>query len=197
MFGGRVAHHIAALCSVGSCYRGIATHNCLWNKWATRSLVLPPSPSLAKINPELEPAASSSSRVIQRGKSEEYRKYRQKMKDDFPDGWNPPRKLSREAMDGIRALHAHDPAQFNTPALSEKFCVSPEAIRRILRSKWTPTQDERAKLLQRERMRKQANIGKSIERERSESLARIEKLRQQGKERRLERDPVTPRQRPR
>jgi Neugrin len=77
--------------------------------------------------------------------------HRATMKAKFPNGWAPPHKLSRAAMDGLRALHAHDPDTFTTPVLSEKFRISPEAVRRILRSKWQPTKEQHARLLQRER----------------------------------------------
>ncbi|KDQ07344.1 hypothetical protein BOTBODRAFT_90414, partial [Botryobasidium botryosum FD-172 SS1] len=65
--------------------------------------------------------------------------HRIKMKKLYPDGWNPPKKLSREAMDGLRTLHAHDPVTFSTPVLAEKFKVSPEAVARILKSRWRPS----------------------------------------------------------
>ena len=60
----------------------------------------------------------------------------------YPDGWNPLKKLSPDAISGIRALHAQMPLQYTTEALAQEFEVSPEAIRRILRSKWTPNSDE-------------------------------------------------------
>ena len=78
-------------------------------------------------------------------------KHRASMKAKFPDGWAPPHKLSRAAMDGLRALHAHDPDTFPTPVLAEKFRISPEAVRRILRSKWEPSKEQRDRLLERER----------------------------------------------
>jgi hypothetical protein len=78
-------------------------------------------------------------------------KHRASLKEKFPEGWAPPHKLSRAAMDGLRALHAHDPDTFATPVLADKFRISPEAVRRILRSKWEPTKEQRDRLLQRER----------------------------------------------
>ncbi|EJC99210.1 uncharacterized protein FOMMEDRAFT_34509, partial [Fomitiporia mediterranea MF3/22] len=72
----------------------------------------------------------------------EFLKHRELMKKRFPEGWNPPRKLSREAMEGVRALHQHDPKTFSTPVLAERFRISPEAVRRILKSKWTPSKEE-------------------------------------------------------
>lgn len=57
-------------------------------------------------------------------------------------GWQPRKRLSPDAMEGIRSLHAQDPTKFSTAFLSGQFTVSPEAIRRILKSKWRPTEEE-------------------------------------------------------
>ncbi|KAJ9608105.1 Required for respiratory growth protein 9 mitochondrial [Cladophialophora chaetospira] len=57
------------------------------------------------------------------------------------EGWNPRKRLSPDAMEGIRALHEEDPERWSTPVLAEHFKVSPEAIRRILKSKWKPKDD--------------------------------------------------------
>jgi hypothetical protein len=59
------------------------------------------------------------------------------LKTKFAEGWNPRKKLSPDTMDGIRALHAQYPARYTTPVLAEQFAVSAEAIRRILKSKWS------------------------------------------------------------
>lgn len=64
------------------------------------------------------------------------------MKSLFPGGWNPPRKLERSEMNTIRRLHAVDDIAWSTPNLAEKFRVSPEAIRRILRSNWRSDDEE-------------------------------------------------------
>jgi hypothetical protein len=60
----------------------------------------------------------------------------------FPNGWNPPKKLSPDALEGIRHLHATAPDRFTTSVLAEEFKVSPEAIRRILKSRWRPSEVE-------------------------------------------------------
>ncbi|KIO25376.1 hypothetical protein M407DRAFT_244098 [Tulasnella calospora MUT 4182] len=60
------------------------------------------------------------------------------MKRKFPEGWNPPKKLSRQLMDDMRDLKRLDPEKFTTDVLASQFRVSPEAVRRILRSSWTP-----------------------------------------------------------
>ncbi|KUI57726.1 Required for respiratory growth protein 9, mitochondrial [Cytospora mali] len=64
------------------------------------------------------------------------------LKAKFPEGWMPRKKLSPDALAGIRALHQQFPEIYTTQALSAKFEVSPEAIRRILRSKWEPAPEE-------------------------------------------------------
>jgi Neugrin len=57
-------------------------------------------------------------------------------------GWSPRKKLSPDAMEGIRALHEQYPDKYTTPVLAEQFKVSPEVIRRILKSKWRPSADK-------------------------------------------------------
>ena len=64
-------------------------------------------------------------------------------------GWAPLKKLSPEAIDGIRILHAHHPDTFRTQNLAELFEVSPEVIRRVLRTKWQPTADEQVARMER------------------------------------------------
>lgn len=64
------------------------------------------------------------------------------LKEKFKEGWNPRKRLSPDALAGIRAIHAQFPEQYTTSVLAEKFEVSPEAIRRILKSRWTPKEEE-------------------------------------------------------
>ncbi|KAL4867722.1 hypothetical protein BDV12DRAFT_170958 [Aspergillus spectabilis] len=61
------------------------------------------------------------------------------LKKKFPGGWSPTRKLSPDAIEGLRHLHSMAPDQFTTSVLAQEFKVSPEAIRRILKSKWRPS----------------------------------------------------------
>jgi hypothetical protein len=77
-----------------------------------------------------------------RRKPENWRVQKAALKDKFEGGWNPPKKLSPDALDGIRHLHAKAPEQFTTAVLAQEFEMSPEAIRRILKSKWRPSEDE-------------------------------------------------------
>lgn len=64
------------------------------------------------------------------------------LKDKFPEGWQPRKRLSPDAIAGIKELHRQFPDVYTTPALAQKFEVSPEAIRRILRAKWQPSAEE-------------------------------------------------------
>jgi len=82
---------------------------------------------------------------------ERYRQYRAALKEKHPEGWNPPKKLSREAMDGLRALHHTQPEVFTTPVLAQRFRISPEAVRRILKSKWTPSREREAQMFARKK----------------------------------------------
>lgn len=77
-----------------------------------------------------------------RKKREDWQIQKDALNQKFKEGWSPPKKLSPDAMDGIRQLHAVAPNKFTTPVLAEQFKVSPEAIRRILKSKWQPTEEE-------------------------------------------------------
>ena len=71
--------------------------------------------------------------------------------------WLPRKRLSPAALEGIRAIHAQYPNTYTTPVLAEKFKVSPEAVRRILKSKWRPNENE-----ERERQRRWDSRGKKI-----------------------------------
>ncbi|KAK3902423.1 hypothetical protein C8A05DRAFT_44136 [Staphylotrichum tortipilum] len=75
---------------------------------------------------------------------EEWKIQKEALKKKFPEGWKPRKKLSPDAMAGIRMLHEQFPDEYTTPALANKFEVSPEAIRRILKSDWRPKADEEA-----------------------------------------------------
>ena len=64
-------------------------------------------------------------------------------------GWTPRKRLSPDALEGIRALHAQYPEKYTTPELAKLFEVSPENIRRILKSKWRPNEEEEGSRRQR------------------------------------------------
>ncbi|KAF1997885.1 hypothetical protein P154DRAFT_496168 [Amniculicola lignicola CBS 123094] len=58
------------------------------------------------------------------------------------EAWDPRKKLSPDTQEGIRHLQQTHPDKFTTPVLAAHFKVSPEAIRRILKSKWRPSDEE-------------------------------------------------------
>ncbi|KAB8346049.1 hypothetical protein FH972_023101 [Carpinus fangiana] len=102
---------------------------------------------------EISKAAGTAKRLpamAEKKKLESWQIQKGALQDKFKDeGWNPRKKLSPEALEGIRALHAQYPDHFTTPALAEQFKVSPEAIRRILKSKWRPNGEEEEKRMRR------------------------------------------------
>jgi hypothetical protein len=77
---------------------------------------------------------------------EQWQIQKKALKEKFgSEAWNPQKRLSPDTIEGIRTMHASDPARFTTPVLADNFKVSPEAIRRILKSKWQPTAEESEK----------------------------------------------------
>ncbi|KAL2785731.1 hypothetical protein BJX66DRAFT_50658 [Aspergillus keveii] len=80
--------------------------------------------------------------LSQKKKLEGWQIQKDALKKKFPTGWSPQKKLSPDAMEGIRHLHAMSPDKFTTAVLAEEFKVSPESIRRILKSKWRPNATE-------------------------------------------------------
>lgn len=74
---------------------------------------------------------------------ETWRIQKEALKKKFgSSGWTPRKRLSPDALEGIRALHAQYPEKYSTQELATQFQVSPENIRRILKSKWKPNEEE-------------------------------------------------------
>ncbi|CAF9924234.1 MAG: hypothetical protein GOMPHAMPRED_003560 [Gomphillus americanus] len=63
--------------------------------------------------------------------------------------WKPLKRLSPDAREGVRQLHSENPTLWSTENLANHFQLSPDAIRRIIKSSWKPTENEREE--QRER----------------------------------------------
>ncbi|KZT25712.1 hypothetical protein NEOLEDRAFT_1042572, partial [Neolentinus lepideus HHB14362 ss-1] len=93
----------------------------------------------------------NSLRPARRPTPAQWAKHRTVLRESFPEGWAPPRKLSREAMEALRQLHRLDPEICTVPMLAERFKISPEAVRRILRSKWEPSRERRIELVRQEK----------------------------------------------
>ena len=120
-------------------------------------------------------AARRRSKQADEPTPKEWAAHRMVLKEMFPEGWAPPRKLSREGMEGIRALHRQDPEKFSTPFLADKFKISPEAVRRILRSRWEPPKKKVDRILERERREWQEwlNVRRTEERNRQQELLQM------------------------
>lgn len=67
--------------------------------------------------------------------------------------WNPTKKVSRVQMQDIRSLKLQMP-NLKTVDMANMFGVSPESIRRILNSKWQPSENDMKKLEKRAERRK-------------------------------------------
>ncbi|KAF8609645.1 hypothetical protein BDV93DRAFT_518427 [Ceratobasidium sp. AG-I] len=104
----------------------------------------------------------------------QYLTHRATMKRMYPEGWAPPRTISREAMESLREMNQRDPIQFRVPVLAAKFKISPEAVSRILKSKWQPPPERKAKLIARENMMKDKWIAEKIRAERAEAEKSLE-----------------------
>lgn len=98
----------------------------------------------------------------------EWKKRVRASKLKFQQGWAPPKRISREAMDLVRVLHKSDPDTYSTPNLASKFRISPEAIRRILKSKFELSPDERER---RERRRQEEKRAETARRHREDDDA--------------------------
>ncbi|KAM0806329.1 hypothetical protein BDR22DRAFT_22830 [Usnea florida] len=85
-----------------------------------------------------------------KGRQEQWQIQKRALSKKFgTTGWSPRKRLSPDTLEGIQALHAQYPHRFTTPILAEQFKVSPEAIRRILKSKWQPKDEEKERRRQR------------------------------------------------
>lgn len=67
--------------------------------------------------------------------------------------WNPTHKLSRQQIHDIRDLKLRMP-ELKTVQLADFFHINPESIRRILKSKWVPNEEELESLTERANNRK-------------------------------------------
>ncbi|CUS13054.1 unnamed protein product [Tuber aestivum] len=76
-----------------------------------------------------------------RSELEDWQVQKAALQKKFGMAWAPRKKLSPKARDWVKELHCSVP-ELTTQKLSEIFRVSPDAIRRILKSKWTPSPEE-------------------------------------------------------
>ncbi|KAI1322981.1 hypothetical protein F5Y16DRAFT_385066 [Xylariaceae sp. FL0255] len=95
-----------------------------------------------KIAKDDKPAKPSRPEPHPNVRKEDWQIQKKALKEKFPDGWQPRKRLSPDALDGIRTLHKQYPEQYTTEVLAKHFEISAEAVRRILRSKWVPSAEE-------------------------------------------------------
>ncbi|CAJ2511622.1 Uu.00g072470.m01.CDS01 [Anthostomella pinea] len=112
---------------------------------------------IIKADPKPQPQKKNGEDDAPPREREQWQIQKAALQSKFPEGWMPRKRLSPDALDGIRALHAQFPQQYPTAMLAAQFEVSPEAIRRILRAKWAPRPEE-----EEDRQGRWFNRGKSI-----------------------------------
>lgn len=72
----------------------------------------------------------------------EWKRHKYSMYDKFQgERWNPGKKISREQMATVRMLKQSLP-HLTASDIAKEFRVSPEAVSKILKSKWKPMNDE-------------------------------------------------------
>lgn len=71
--------------------------------------------------------------------------------------WNPTRKLNRQQMQDLRTIKDLLP-QYKTIDLANMFKISPEAVRRILKSSWVPNEKDAEDLKLRQDKRKRITL---------------------------------------
>ncbi|KAG0125199.1 hypothetical protein HOY82DRAFT_572200 [Tuber indicum] len=76
-----------------------------------------------------------------RSELEDWKVQKAALQKKFGKGWAPRKKLSLKARDWVKELHSSVP-ELTTEKLAEIFRISPEAIRRILKTNWTPSPKE-------------------------------------------------------
>ncbi|KAH7104506.1 hypothetical protein BKA62DRAFT_767574 [Auriculariales sp. MPI-PUGE-AT-0066] len=125
-------------------------------RWARPGTTSMPSPPVSSLRKPVAPWHGPKYAQHNGPTPARWLQNKQALKERFPEGWNPPKKLSRETMDGLRALHHAQPEVFTTSMLANKFRVSPEAVRRILKSKWVPSREREVEMMAKEKSAKQA-----------------------------------------
>ena len=98
---------------------------------------------LKKLGSKETSSHNTSDTETPRSQKEDWKIQKAALEEKFGGAsWQPRKRLSPDALEGIRALHAEHPQQYTTQVLANEFKISPEAIRRILKSKWRPSDDE-------------------------------------------------------
>lgn len=92
---------------------------------------------------------STEKDIVSREKLPSWKKQTLALKEKLNgERWNPMKKLSRAEMEGMRVLRERFP-QLTASDLAERYKVSPEVVRRILKSKWRPNEQEMVRIHER------------------------------------------------
>ncbi|GBB85024.1 hypothetical protein RclHR1_01160018 [Rhizophagus clarus] len=83
--------------------------------------------------------------------------------------WKPHKRVNREIMDKIRWLHNQFPEEYNAEKLSNHFKISPESIRRIIKSKFIPNSE----ILERQEQKYREKLIKFKEKQKERRKAKI------------------------
>lgn len=90
-----------------------------------------------------QPRGAISRKTFESREREHWQIQKAALKEKFGEqAWNPRKRLSPDALAGIRAIHKQFPETYTTEVLANKFAISPDAVRRILKSKWKPNPEE-------------------------------------------------------
>ncbi|CEP64610.1 mitochondrial ribosome assembly protein RRG9 LALA0_S12e02872g [Lachancea lanzarotensis] len=96
-----------------------------------------------------EAESSQNISELQAARMPDWKRQKLSLKRKFQgEKWNPKKKLSREQMESLRLLKQQFP-HMSASQLGDHFKVSPEVVRRILKSKWAPDELERSKIQER------------------------------------------------
>lgn len=102
-------------------------------------------PKTSHVQPFNKPASSPEITNVERQRPppQAWQVQKRALSEKFgSSGWFPRKRLAPDVLESIRSLNSQSPEKYTTPVLAEQFKVSPEAIRRILRSKWRPNEEE-------------------------------------------------------
>lgn len=103
----------------------------------------------------------------------EWKRQKYALREKFKGkNWSPQKKLSREEMNSVKILKKELP-DMTTAEIAVHFKISPEAVRRILRSKWEPTSEEEDNLFDRWKRRGEKIKGLYLEKEMNDATSKV------------------------
>lgn len=131
----------------------LATNEYLQSRAASSSTSSSASPSPSPAISTPTPASPASHFSPTGERLPDWRIQKNVLSEKFPQGWLPPKRISTEAIALLRLLQQSNPVAYTTPVLADRFKISVEAVRRILKSQFEldPVEMER-----REQRRKEA-----------------------------------------